>query len=571
MIGGRLRQRLRGGDSSNRHASPGRRRGSVQTNQGVPRQQSSGSASALESSQHSATEVSLVCTVVDEDGDVNVFTAEGHRLVLRVTTAATAAGTEPQMCYDNIAALQYHPSDAAAGELCVYFSGDNEVYYSLSMPAGGLRLQLARLQRLAAHCGVEFADLSAVADAGEDDALNGGGSPQDTAPTLDLVPPVTARAGSLTPPASLTPDAEQQPVLPVTSSLSVTSRRQSVHPSHAALLAAAGWLRGCGVDARVDEAAVFLAAEGFCTDEDMALLTEGDLLASGLRRCDVRRVLAALASRAAVPAAGPLVDDSAFDRKGPRVVQVGFTINQVSSIDTVGAAFTVAYKVFYVWLEPDLLGRKAEEVNWDEIWTPRGYIKNALDAGDVERRVRAYDIATGGTVRGRIMDPWVIETVRYRSTMSQPMALEDFPVDRQELTICVTTRNHGKKVEFRPAVVENILESQALAGWAFPTFRTHFDMSQPDNTGKRYPEFHITVEAQRIVRFYLVNICAQLSLLSTTTFFTVAIGPSEFSDRTQLTVTMLLTAITFKMSVSEWMPRIGYLTILDKCAEPTQT
>eukprot|EP00756_Hemistasia_phaeocysticola_P065260 Hpha_TRINITY_DN8430_c0_g1::TRINITY_DN8430_c0_g1_i1::g.34611::m.34611 len=522
-------------------------------------------------------------TVVDGDGDLNVFIPDEDRLLLRVSRRAQD-GTEGVEEH-SVAYLTYCPgAPGEGGELNVSIAGVDWRYYSLGMPVRGLALQLQRIARLARECRVacygfgvaqspplkspspqrrydeSLVTPGRVRDSGvgEEGRNAEQGLMEEAKDEQELDVLMTPRSAEEAP----------QPTSPLlTSTGFVAIRRRSVVaevPKVVAEDVVTRWLDFRGAVANVSQAAKFLVKEGFTTEGDMELVEADDLIASGLRRCDVRRVMAAKAS----VLTGPQEDTNSVVNelvtKGPRVVQVGFTITQISSIDTVGASFTVSLKVFYIWFEPGLIGRQADDVDWEGMWTPRGYLKNQLECGEMERRVRAYDISTGGTVRGTIKDPWVIETVRYRTTLSQTMGLMDFPVDRQDLNITITSRNHTKKIEFQPCVVDNILETQELAGWTFPDFDTFFGKSAKDNTGKRYPEFRITLSAQRIVRFYLMNICAQLSLLCTTTFFTVVIAPAEFSDRVQLTVTMLLTAITFKMSVSEWVPRIGYLTLLDR-------
>lgn len=65
--------------------------------------------------------------------------------------------------------------------------------------------------------------------------------------------------------------------------------------------------------------------------------------------------------------------------------------------------------------------------------------------------------------------------------------------------------------------------------------------------------------------FYLWNVSMILFFLVLGTQLVVAISPSLTADRVGINLTLLLTAVAFKFVMMNFVPPVGYLTILDKC------
>ena len=74
--------------------------------------------------------------------------------------------------------------------------------------------------------------------------------------------------------------------------------------------------------------------------------------------------------------------------------------------------------------------------------------------------------------------------------------------------------------------------------------------------------FRITL--QRKCRWFVVNHLLLIGLLTTLVFYVFVIPPTEVADRASVSFTLLLTVTAAKLVVADSLPRLSYLTVLDK-------
>jgi hypothetical protein len=63
---------------------------------------------------------------------------------------------------------------------------------------------------------------------------------------------------------------------------------------------------------------------------------------------------------------------------------------------------------------------------------------------------------------------------------------------------------------------------------------------------------------------YIWNILMPMSFLTTMGVFTYGLPPSDMDGRLGICLTLLLTAVAYKFTAAEGLPKLGYLTALDK-------
>lgn len=68
---------------------------------------------------------------------------------------------------------------------------------------------------------------------------------------------------------------------------------------------------------------------------------------------------------------------------------------------------------------------------------------------------------------------------------------------------------------------------------------------------------------ERRAAYYMWNIGLPNFLLSLLVFTSFAIERQDLADRLSVTLTLVLTSVAFKYMVSQELPRISYLTLLD--------
>ena len=83
--------------------------------------------------------------------------------------------------------------------------------------------------------------------------------------------------------------------------------------------------------------------------------------------------------------------------------------------------------------------------------------------------------------------------------------------------------------------------------------------------GQRFSTLTIEITLKRRHQFYMYNVVLPFNLFVCLSFisFAVEIPGGILSDRTTITLNMVLTAAAFKVVVSNYIPAVGYLTLLD--------
>ena len=84
------------------------------------------------------------------------------------------------------------------------------------------------------------------------------------------------------------------------------------------------------------------------------------------------------------------------------------------------------------------------------------------------------------------------------------------------------------------------------------------------NQGNDEPDLSLALYMRRKPDFYLYNIVFPTFIIILCAFGTSIVPLENFSDRTSITLTLLLTIVAFKFISISWIPSIPYLTLLDK-------
>eukprot|EP00955_Chlamydomonas_euryale_P077788 363028-Chlamydomonas_euryale.AAC.5 len=79
-------------------------------------------------------------------------------------------------------------------------------------------------------------------------------------------------------------------------------------------------------------------------------------------------------------------------------------------------------------------------------------------------------------------------------------------------------------------------------------------------------ELEVVITMRRLPLFYFYNIVVPVTCIVLFAFLSFWFSPSQLSERLQVTLTMVLTLVAFKLSVSSanYIPRVGFLTLMDK-------
>eukprot|EP00455_Lapot_gusevi_P034578 TRINITY_DN3817_c0_g2_i2.p1 TRINITY_DN3817_c0_g2~~TRINITY_DN3817_c0_g2_i2.p1 ORF type:complete len:366 (+),score=59.01 TRINITY_DN3817_c0_g2_i2:78-1175(+) len=245
----------------------------------------------------------------------------------------------------------------------------------------------------------------------------------------------------------------------------------------------------------------------------------------------------------------------------PVRIQLAVRVLNVFEISNVDQCFKVDFIVIASWKDPQLVGVDPALVDWDNVWNPRLNVKNALDLESLD---------------DTLVEPWalenpatgnVVKTMRYRGTVHELLELDEFPFDFQALTIIISTGLTSQQVQFQCPSHDKIrMNAATLPEWRFVAPSFEVVTTDPLHSTKRatYSEFHFRLRAIRNSGYYVWNVAAVVFLIVTLSLISFTIPPSEISDRLSITLTLMLTAVAFKLVVAESLPKMSGLTLLDK-------
>ena len=163
----------------------------------------------------------------------------------------------------------------------------------------------------------------------------------------------------------------------------------------------------------------------------------------------------------------------------------------------------------------------------------------------------------GDTASNHIARGWVMWNAQYSCKVKSKFNLTDFPFDSQKLKLDLKILQVKYSKMFSLIVGSIQYHSGAL------------DMSEwricKPKVKQRSDNFStVEVVVNRVHEYYMFNVCSLLGGLSALSALTFTCDLRANGERLGVNMTLLLTAVAFKQLIAESLPKISYLTILDK-------
>ena len=193
---------------------------------------------------------------------------------------------------------------------------------------------------------------------------------------------------------------------------------------------------------------------------------------------------------------------------------------------------------------------------------------------------------------------------RYRGCISNDMDLAMFPLDSDAISISVGPKDETSdkaiiridpaKHGFEDAPGDRIKKSN-LAEWTVDVPSVRLGLSGPTGSGNFYSNVEFCIMVHRNFLYYMWKVLAIIYLLITSMFVIFVMDPVEvsffksyiinsnsmkctsnspfgalssrvqdFADRINICLTLILAAVAFLYVVGESLPKVPYLTLLDK-------
>mmetsp|Transcript_28419 Transcript_28419/g.58147 ORF Transcript_28419/g.58147 Transcript_28419/m.58147 type:complete len:510 (+) Transcript_28419:80-1609(+) len=172
----------------------------------------------------------------------------------------------------------------------------------------------------------------------------------------------------------------------------------------------------------------------------------------------------------------------------------------------------------------------------------------------------------------------MVFTMIFHVVLPETFELHRFPFDDQDLSVVITLHHPEPLTKFladpdNPSLfAEKGFRFQSEFHVSFKNqIRAEVYSSDPSESiaASVYPRMKFTLNLRRRPEYVLVNIVLPMLVLTSLTSISIGFrtidGPRmDTADRLSVTLTLLLTAVAFKLVMASEMPQVSYLTTLDK-------
>ena len=248
-------------------------------------------------------------------------------------------------------------------------------------------------------------------------------------------------------------------------------------------------------------------------------------------------------------------------------VHASSRIVRVGDIDTVRQEFQCELYVRLRWEEPHLKGKDistTSTITWDSYWEPRCKFINAvkLDNHETKKEVRPPNFDGG--------NPQVLFHYRIKGTFKEVFKLNTFPFDYQNLSITLASQCKSDEMKFVKdgEIDDNIREKNFFAPQEWKlcshviTEPTTSEEMEGDSQNT-YPRYNIRMNVIRQYKYYIYNVLLIMCLFTIFTFSSFAVKGDSYVGII-ISLTLLLTTVTFKDSFRQHVPRVSYFTLIDQ-------
>jgi hypothetical protein len=245
----------------------------------------------------------------------------------------------------------------------------------------------------------------------------------------------------------------------------------------------------------------------------------------------------------------------------PTKVNVGIVYLDVTKIDDVNQTFTADFYFIYRWSDPrlDISGEaNAPDIRMfepDEIWTPQLVILNQRNLKDYYDDV--FRVDASGNVQ---------YIQRFYGELSSPLDLKDFCFDQQMLPVQVASVRYTPD-ELRLDSNEQLTGQRgtfSIAGWTVKLETPQVKGEYLAFQGRDLARIDFPLFCQRHTGYFFIKLLIPLSLIVFMAWAVFWIDPSALGPQIGLPTSAVFTFIVFNFRIGQVLPRISYLTRIDR-------
>lgn len=273
-------------------------------------------------------------------------------------------------------------------------------------------------------------------------------------------------------------------------------------------------------------------------------------------------------------------------KKNPHVLAMQVLIFGISDLDPVLGSFQASGAVHFRWYEPEfenkVVYKPGTSVSVELIPSAKGIADTLWCPNASELEKTPSDV-----VYIQQFEYWPDScaqfTVEFSGTFMENFELNQFPFDVQDLslyfkvdmvpgnfrygTICIPDSQYNEKDDSRSIQVWKYgISDIVLAEWYIHEPQIVFGNGEFAKTrdDPMAAVYSIKIKLRRKSEGWLKNVILLLWLICSCAFAAFSLAPEDLGDRFGIVLTLLLTATAFKFVVSDSLPKVTYMTVLDK-------
>ncbi|MCS5635407.1 MAG: hypothetical protein NZ990_02745 [Myxococcota bacterium] len=238
-----------------------------------------------------------------------------------------------------------------------------------------------------------------------------------------------------------------------------------------------------------------------------------------------------------------------------RPVDVAVYVIDISQVQELEQAIVADFLVIARWERPDLADPSAAEIRVlpvDQVDSPRLIVINSRKLR--EKLSPIAEVGRTGTVLLR---------QRYQGTLSTPMNLENFPMDRQLFKIEVGTLDHKDRTLVPDEDRSGAMQAFTVAGWAVEEDKMLAgDQLAPDGVNT-FATVTAVYAAERNSVFFAWKLFIPLGLIVLMAYTVFWLDPTVLSTQIGIATSTVFTLIAYNFALSSILPQVSYLTRAD--------
>jgi hypothetical protein len=239
----------------------------------------------------------------------------------------------------------------------------------------------------------------------------------------------------------------------------------------------------------------------------------------------------------------------------PIKVTVGIYMIDLMEINDIKQTLTGDFAVTLEWVDPRLRQLEGCEIPIDDIWSPSLVFINS--GRKFTSRPREVDIGPDGQVT---------YVQRYSGTFATYHNLSNFPFDKQTFRISLISAQWTEK-DVQLVVDEKMIGHRKplnISDWTIKGVEATTGRSYNKALKKFSSQCDFNISAERIKAYYLWKVILPLCLIVVMSWCVFWINPAQYGPQIGLSATSMLTLIAFIFATTNMVPRLGYLTLLDR-------